>query len=566
VNARTDVRSDEVDVVVIGFGGAGACAAIQAASEGARVLVLDRFEGGGATRRSGGVVYLGGGTRAQRATGFEDDPEQMARYLRAELGAEVPEAWLRAFCEGSLEQVEWLEGMGLRFPERFFSGKATQPPDGFGLYYSGNERQHVAHASPAPRGHVPQGAGMAGRVLFETLRRAALERGVLVRCHARATRLTTDDDGRVTGVEVRELPSSPALRLLHRSLAQLMVLNIGLAPAIERLEERLGRSYTVQARGGVVIAAGGFVFNPQMMRHHAPAFADCMRLGSAGDDGSGIALGESVGGALDAMGSCAAWRFYSPPQAFVRGLLVNGEGERICDESLYGATLARHIARQPGGEAYLVIDESIARAVRAELGEDRLRDHPLGEVLTGKRNAVLFAQATSFANLHLNRKRARTLGALEQSCGLPAGALGRTVADYNARLAGGEPDALGKSRHYQLTPLAEPPFYAIDCRLGSKLFLAPSLTMGGLRTDWRTAAVLRPDGRAVPGLFAAGRSAVGICSSSYVSGLSIADCIFSGRNAGRVAAAAARQATAAAARQETAAAARQPAAEVVRAD
>jgi 3-oxo-5alpha-steroid 4-dehydrogenase len=315
----------------------------------------------------------------------------------------------------------------------------------------------------------------------------------------------------------------------------------------------------VPVRGGVVIAAGGFVFNPQMMRHHAPAFADCMRLGSAGDDGSGLALGESVGGALDAMGSCAAWRFYSPPQAFVRGLLVNGEGERICDESLYGATLARHIARQPDGKAFLVIDEQIARAVRAELGEDRLRDHPLGEVLTGKRNAVLFAQMTSLANLNLNRKRARTLGALEQGCGLREGSLERTVAAYNARLAAGEPDALGKSQHYQLTPLAEPPFYAIDCRLGSKLFLAPSLTMGGLRTDWRTAAVLRRDGSVVDGLFAAGRSAVGLCSSSYVSGLSIADCIFSGRNAGRTAA------SAAAGRAAAAATARQPAAEVARA-
>ncbi len=47
------------DVVVCGFGGAGACAAIEAADEGARVLVLERFEGGGATRKSGGVIYAG---------------------------------------------------------------------------------------------------------------------------------------------------------------------------------------------------------------------------------------------------------------------------------------------------------------------------------------------------------------------------------------------------------------------------------------------------------------------------------------------------------------------------
>jgi 3-oxo-5alpha-steroid 4-dehydrogenase len=59
------------------------------------------------------------------------------------------------------------------------------------------------------------------------------------------------------------------------------------------------------------------------------------------------------------------------------------------------------------------------------------------------------------------------------------------------------------------------------------------LTLGGLVVDEGTGAVRRQDGSAVAGLFAAGRSAVGICSRSYVSGLSLADCVFSGRRAGR---------------------------------
>ena len=62
------------------------------------------------------------------------------------------------------------------------------------------------------------------------------------------------------------------------------------------------------------------------------------------------------------------------------------------------------------------------------------------------------------------------------------------------------------------------------------------LTLGGLVVAPDTGAVLRPDGTPVPGLYAAGRSAVGLCSRSYVSGLSIADCVFSGRRAGRNAA------------------------------
>ncbi|HWM97890.1 MAG TPA: FAD-dependent oxidoreductase, partial [Streptosporangiaceae bacterium] len=80
----------EADVVVVGFGAAGACAALEAAATGASVLVLDRFGGGGATALSGGVVYAGGGTAQQRAAGVTDTPEAMLGYLRTEVGDAVP--------------------------------------------------------------------------------------------------------------------------------------------------------------------------------------------------------------------------------------------------------------------------------------------------------------------------------------------------------------------------------------------------------------------------------------------------------------------------------------------
>lgn len=69
----------EADVVIIGFGGAGACAALEAAQQGASVLVLDRFHGGGATSASGGVIYAGGGTPYQKAAGYDDTVEEMYR-------------------------------------------------------------------------------------------------------------------------------------------------------------------------------------------------------------------------------------------------------------------------------------------------------------------------------------------------------------------------------------------------------------------------------------------------------------------------------------------------------
>ncbi|MBW2404236.1 MAG: FAD-binding protein [Deltaproteobacteria bacterium] len=83
--ADDDAWDDEADVVVVGFGGAGACAALEASTNGARVLVLDRFHGGGATAISGGVFYGGGGTHIQTEAGVTDDAEECRRDVSLSL-------------------------------------------------------------------------------------------------------------------------------------------------------------------------------------------------------------------------------------------------------------------------------------------------------------------------------------------------------------------------------------------------------------------------------------------------------------------------------------------------
>lgn len=100
------------DVVVVGFGAAGAAAAIEAADNGARVLVLDRGYGGGATALSGGIVYAGGGTEEQHAGGYRDSADNMFAYLRREVGDAVSEATLRRFCEQSPAMIGWLKAHG----------------------------------------------------------------------------------------------------------------------------------------------------------------------------------------------------------------------------------------------------------------------------------------------------------------------------------------------------------------------------------------------------------------------------------------------------------------------
>jgi hypothetical protein len=134
----------EYDLIVVGFGCAGACAALEAASHGKRVLLVDRFTGGGSTKRSGGVYYAGGGTRAQKETGVEDDADNMYRYIRQENGGAVDDDTIRKFCQDSAANFAWLEEVGVPFVNEdgksvYYPQKTSYPPSFATLYSSGNE-------------------------------------------------------------------------------------------------------------------------------------------------------------------------------------------------------------------------------------------------------------------------------------------------------------------------------------------------------------------------------------------------------------------------------------------
>ena len=98
----TDVNSiswdDEADLVVIGLGGAGIAACLEALEQKLSVIGLDKTSGGGATARSGGVFYAGGGTSIQKEAGVEDSIDNMYNYLKQEVGDVVKYDTLRKFC------------------------------------------------------------------------------------------------------------------------------------------------------------------------------------------------------------------------------------------------------------------------------------------------------------------------------------------------------------------------------------------------------------------------------------------------------------------------------------
>ncbi|MEJ0046945.1 MAG: FAD-binding protein [Rhodospirillales bacterium] len=108
------------------------------------------------------------------------------------------------------------------------------------------------------------------------------------------------------------------------------------------------------------------------------------------------------------------------------------------------------------------------------------------------------------------------------------------MAEYNHAATGAAADALGKGVG-DMAIIGEGPYQALDISIDAKLEPLPTLTLGGLRVDEETGGVLGVDGETIEGLYAAGRTAIGICSNIYVSGLSSADCTFSGRRAGKAA-------------------------------
>lgn len=524
---------DTCDLLVAGWGAAGACTALEAHAQGLQVLIADRFQGGGASAKSGGIVYAGGGTRQQRDAGFADTPEAMFEYLRHETQGVVGDDTLRRFCEQSVENLQWLESHGAEYGSSMppGGGKTSYPPDGYYLYYSGNEKvpAYAGADSPAPRGHRTVGKGQSGQVLFNQLRDACRRAGIRTRLQSSIRRLVLDGEGAVVGAELWCLPSGSRQARTHARLAAAAERWQNLAPSYsDRLRARLvciERDYaqpiTIRARCGVVLSTGGFIFNQQMMREHGARYLHTFKVGATGCDGSAIRLGSSVGAASAQLERISAWRFLSPPLCWPKGMVVNGRGRRVCNEEVYGATLGVRLCEEHDGKGWLILDRN-------------LRRQALKETLRG---GYWWFQTMPALLLMLFARKGKTIEALAGAIGADPVTLADTLARYNAAARGVGEDETGKSADSRQA-LEQGPFYACDISVGSAAYPMGGLTLGGLQVEETSGAVLDRAGRPIPGLYAAGRAAVGIPSHMYISGLSLADCVFSGRRAaGAVAAA-----------------------------
>ncbi len=455
------------DVLVVGFGAAGVAAAIEAARTGATVLVLERAGGpGGAAAQAGGIIYLGGGTPTQIGAGIADSPEAMEAYLLAACGPEPDRAKISAYVENNLEHHQFFVDCGVEFEPSLCETVQMESPGTEGLVWSGGENAFPFNqlTEPAPRGHPARTVGATGWLLMEKLHDAALRLGVNVEYDLRVERLVLDK-GRVVGVEAT----------------------------------RFGVTGTYLGKGGVVIAAGGFVHNEEMLASAAPSvLGGNYKVGTSGDDGRGIQMLLALGARTKSMHAGECSLPVMPPKKLTEGIIVDRNGQRFINEDTYNGRIGQRSLYNHDATCFLIVDEA--------------------------------AYSPTWLGLEATAVCA-TVQELEVEGGFVPGSLKATIDLYNHHAASGVDPVFHKDPAF-VRPLVGP--------LGIMELRSPKIpyavfTLGGVVTTV-DGEVVDVDGLAIPGCFAAGRTTSGICSFGYASGLSIGDSTFFGRRAGRTAA------------------------------
>ena len=512
----------EADVVVVGFGAAGAVAALEAARAGARTVLLEKmpFPGGISTASAGGI----------RIT---DRPEAALAYLQASCGGRTPDDILADFAEGMAGVGAWVQALAAPL------GVTVTLKPGLGNYpLPGYDALGYCEVT-----HVPQLEGQAahhamapiknGTRLFWLLEQHVHRAGVRVHLNAPARRLVTDAAGRVAGV----------------------------------LAEIDGRPVRIAARQGVILACGGFEADPEMQRQYLQMGA--LRPGSfLGNTGDGIRMAQAVGADLWHMWHVhGPYGLVHPDPDYPFGVYLKavpmwtpGHTERLSSLGLEGDPLAGATRRLPP-LAWILVDaegrrfmdeyppypgdtglrpfdlfdfpqQRFARRPAFMIFDDRGRAlYPLGRTVHNDPRPRHAWSADNHAEIAAGFfHSAETLEGLAEGMGVPAAALEATVARWNAACAEGQDADFGRQPETML-PIATPPFH-----FGR---VQPILinTQGGPRHD-RHQRVLDPFGAPIPGLYAAGELG-SLFGHVYLSGGNLAECIIGGRTAARHATAAA---------------------------
>lgn len=460
------------DVAIVGFGAAGSCAAIEARAAGVSVDIFEVASApGGSSSLSGGEVYVGGSGGTK---------------IQREHGFE--------------DQTEDLHTYLM------MSGGPAADKDRVTLYAE-NASKHFDWLGE--QGVPFKGTYLPGKWIEpttdDTLIWSGNEKAWPFSAKAKPAPRghTVEFKGWGGGKLFMEKLSERALELgvtPHYDSRALCLITDNEGAVKGLVVRSNGKSIFVKAGKGVILSTGGFIANREMVGRYAPEALKCEQQVTAGnDDGSGIRMGISVGAATLNMHEFFATLPFFPPESLIKGIFINERSQRFINEDTYHGRVAHYVLRQPNGRAWLLVDNDI-------FGRPMIQP-----------NITIAATGETWEEV-------------EQELELEPGSLVATVDEFNRHAEKGNDPYFHKSEEW-LRPLLTPPFAALSYCSGE--LDGHAFTLGGLATR-PTGEVLNADGEAIPGLYAAGRTACGLprWGEGYSSGMSLGDSTFFGRQAG----------------------------------
>ena len=261
-----------------------------------------------------------------------------------------------------------------------------------------------------------------------------------------------------------------------------------------------GTEQLIRARRGVVLTAGGFIQNAEMIRRHSPLLDKVsFRLGVDGDDGRAIRMAMGAGADVTRMHAGEVAIPITPPRRLVRGILVTPAGQRFINEDAYYGRIGQEGLFRHGGRMFLILDTAVY-----ERNNAGFEAHYVEETI---------------ADLE------RVIGMPEAACSAPSRSTTSTPPPATIPFSTSTHSSCSPSRKRPTPPSTAAPTRSCG-RASPSAVSAPH----------PRSEVLTPDGAVIPGLYAAGRTTSGIAVEGYVSGISLGDGTFFGRAAGRSAA------------------------------
>lgn len=441
------------DVVVVGSGGAGLAAAIEAYDAGASVIVVEKMPiaGGNTTRATGGMNASN--TKFQEAEGIKDTNETFYQdTMKGGYDKNDPDL-VKYMTENSASAIDWLDSLDITLSSISTSGGQS-----------------------VKRTHRPADGSAVGDYLIAGMLKQIEKRNIEIQYNTKATKIVTDSDGVVTGVEV--------------------------------VKNKDGKEVTETIKAkAVVMTTGGFGADFETIEKYHPEFKDFVTTNHAGATGDGIKMISDIGGALVDMEEIQIHPTVEQKTSSLiteatrgdGGILVSQSGKRFTNELLTRDKVSAAIIALPEKYAYIIFNQEIVDGSKAI--------------------AKYTKQDYTFSG--------ETVEALAEKLAVDATTLKATIDTWNNAVKSKDDRDFNRTTGMD-TSLEQGPYYAIK--------IAPGVhhTMGGVKINTNT-EVLKEDGSIIKALYAAGELTGGVHGGNRLGGNAVTDIVVFGRQAGKAA-------------------------------